>query len=405
MQDAKTIKDIKTKQDENSQDILDINEQLLAKVNYIDFTPITTTGTANEYLATISSVLTEVIIVPHVNNLVGATLNGISILDGEGNPIQTDTLKANIPSKLVRVGTSFFIGSGGGGKYDGIVKKLPLATQNNFNMLNDINVIPALIPMGVTNTKDSSIMLIGNNLYYFGGSYNGSYTLTAKNKIDLETGIVTTPSFSLPDYFTNSIGLELQGKAYVFGGTLASAVNKIIYVFDETLNTWTKKYTGTVELSNRGVMYNNNLYIDNGKLEVQIYSIVSNTITTKQLPNYTGSYYSSSLLELNGEIYVFCGRHTNNTFKYNTITGTFSNLTSSSSLSSTNIKCIFKKGVSIYIVTDNNKLLIYDTVLNTWSEKVANSSLFEGENYCKTYDNDATYMFSRNIKGVSLLEV
>lgn len=81
------------------------------KVNYTDLTPITTTGTDSEYVATIPSEMTEVTIVPHINNLEGATLNGISILDREGKPISKDTLKANIPTKLVRVGSNFFIAS------------------------------------------------------------------------------------------------------------------------------------------------------------------------------------------------------------------------------------------------------------------------------------------------------
>ena len=93
-----------------------INEQLGEKVNYTDFTPIVTTGTASAYIATIPSTLTEVTIVPHINNLAGATLNSIPILDREGKPIGKDVLKVNIPTKLVRVGSNFFIASGSGAK-------------------------------------------------------------------------------------------------------------------------------------------------------------------------------------------------------------------------------------------------------------------------------------------------
>lgn len=101
-----------------------IDDLKTGKVNYTDLTPIVTTGTASDYIATIPTNMTEVTIVPHINNLEGATLNGINILDREGKPIEKDTLKANIPSKIVRVGNSFFIASGGGGYADAIEKKV-----------------------------------------------------------------------------------------------------------------------------------------------------------------------------------------------------------------------------------------------------------------------------------------
>ncbi|KEZ85541.1 hypothetical protein IO99_13670 [Clostridium sulfidigenes] len=93
------------------------NEQLGEKVKYTDLTPITTTGTSLDYIATIPTNMTEVTIVPHINNLAGATLNSVPILDREGKPIEKDVLKINIPTKLVRVGSNFFIASGvaGGG--------------------------------------------------------------------------------------------------------------------------------------------------------------------------------------------------------------------------------------------------------------------------------------------------
>jgi len=97
-----------------------IDDLKTGKVNYTDLTPIVTTGTASDYIATIPTNMTEVTIVPHINNLEGATLNGINILDREGKPIGKYTLKANIPSKLVRVGNSFFLASGGE-KQSGIV--------------------------------------------------------------------------------------------------------------------------------------------------------------------------------------------------------------------------------------------------------------------------------------------
>lgn len=102
------------------------NEQLGEKVKYTDLTPITTTGTSLDYIATIPTNMTEVTIVPHINNLAGATLNSVPILDREGKPIGKDVLKMNIPTKIVRVGSNFFIASGGGGSdgYDYSMKIL-----------------------------------------------------------------------------------------------------------------------------------------------------------------------------------------------------------------------------------------------------------------------------------------
>lgn len=101
-----------------------IDDLKTSKVNYTDLTPVVTTGTSSAYVATIPANMTEVTIVPHVNNISGATLNSVPILDREGKPIEKDTLKANIPSKIVRVGNSFFIASGGGGYADAIEKKV-----------------------------------------------------------------------------------------------------------------------------------------------------------------------------------------------------------------------------------------------------------------------------------------
>jgi len=107
-----------------------------SKVNYTDLTPITTIGTDSAYIATIPNGIKEVTIVPHINNLAGATLNSVPILDREGKHIEKDTLKANIPSKIVRVGSNFFIASGGSG-----VLKIPYEQSrfNNFRILNVYN--------------------------------------------------------------------------------------------------------------------------------------------------------------------------------------------------------------------------------------------------------------------------
>lgn len=112
-----------------------IEDLRTTKVNYTDLAPITTTGTSSAYVATIPANVTEVTIVPHINNLAGATLNSVPILDREGKPIEKDTLKANIPSKIVRVGSNFFIASGGGNL------KIPYEQSkfNNFRILNVYN--------------------------------------------------------------------------------------------------------------------------------------------------------------------------------------------------------------------------------------------------------------------------
>jgi len=120
------------------------------KVSYTDLTPITTAGTSSDYVATIPSCITEVTIVPHINNIVGATLNSVPILDREGKPIEKDTLKANIPTKLVRVGSNFFIASS-------LSKKGSLSA-------NRWKIIPAAQVYNAS--TDSSTELIGMNEKY-----------------------------------------------------------------------------------------------------------------------------------------------------------------------------------------------------------------------------------------------
>ncbi len=124
-----------------------INDVVLpAKINYTDLTPITTTGTDSAYTATIPANVTEVTIVPHINNLAGATLNDVPILDREGAPIKAATLKVDIPTKLVRVGSNFFIASGGSG-----VLKIPY-DQSKFKNFRILNVYNA----GFSSTADTS---------------------------------------------------------------------------------------------------------------------------------------------------------------------------------------------------------------------------------------------------------
>lgn len=124
--DNVNVDDLNYNMDIADTELKKVNEQLGDKVNYTDFTPITTTGTDSAYIATIPENITEVTIVPHINNLQGATLNSIQILDREGKPIEKDVLKINIPTKLVRVGSNFFIASGGGSsdEYDYSIKVL-----------------------------------------------------------------------------------------------------------------------------------------------------------------------------------------------------------------------------------------------------------------------------------------
>lgn len=121
-----------------------IDDLKTRKVNYTDLTPVATTGTGIAYIVTIPTDMVEITIVPHVNNLPGATINGIAILDREGNPIRKDTLKANIPSKLVRVGNSFFIASGGssrGSLSANRWKSIPAIHVDTANLRNDTILI------------------------------------------------------------------------------------------------------------------------------------------------------------------------------------------------------------------------------------------------------------------------
>ncbi|MEG0133415.1 MAG: hypothetical protein RR782_04710, partial [Clostridium sp.] len=93
--------------------------ELPNKLNISDTTPIATSGVASAYTITVTNPnLSEYTIVPHINNAINTTisLNGgtaINIKNREGTNVEADVLKANIPTKIVRVGNSFFIASGG----------------------------------------------------------------------------------------------------------------------------------------------------------------------------------------------------------------------------------------------------------------------------------------------------
>lgn len=106
--DNVNVDDLNYNMDIADTELKKVNEHLGEKVKYTDLAPIVTTGTSSAYIATILENMTDVTIVPHINNLAGATLNDVPILDREGKPIGKDVLKMNIPTKLVRVGSNFF---------------------------------------------------------------------------------------------------------------------------------------------------------------------------------------------------------------------------------------------------------------------------------------------------------
>ncbi|GEM_PF-1317251 len=121
-----------------------IEDLRTTKVNYTDLAPITTTGTSSAYIANIPTNMTEVTIVPHISNMAEATLNGVPILDRDGEMVRSDVLNANIPVKLVRVGSNFFIascGSNRGSLSANRWKSIPAIHVDTANLRNDTILI------------------------------------------------------------------------------------------------------------------------------------------------------------------------------------------------------------------------------------------------------------------------
>jgi hypothetical protein len=139
---------------ENEVEFLDA--EIKNKINYVDFMPVTTTGTGIAYIAAIPTDMVEITIIPHVENLSGATLNGKSILNREGNAIEAGILKTDIPVKLVRVDNSFFLASGSGGdKYVAFGKE---------------------VATNIDATKDRGCAIDNDgNIYVKGAHYSGWY--------------------------------------------------------------------------------------------------------------------------------------------------------------------------------------------------------------------------------------
>ncbi|MEG2916806.1 MAG: hypothetical protein RR851_02700 [Clostridium sp.] len=169
--------------------------ELPNKLNISDTTPIATSGVASAYTITVTNPnLSEYTIVPHINNAINTTisLNGgtaINIKNREGTNVEADVLKANIPTKIVRVGNSFFIASGGTSDDDvsiKIIKRIPNSPQ-----------IDNLIYDKVTDTIVC---------------YNGTFLY----KIDCKTG--TTLLTLAIDFIYNVLRFDEYNRTINYGG-------------------------------------------------------------------------------------------------------------------------------------------------------------------------------------------
>lgn len=300
-----------------------VNEQLGEKVKYTDLTPITTTGTSLDYIATIPTNMTEVTIVPHINNLAGATLNGIPILDREGKPIEKDTLKANIPTKLVRVGSNFFIASGGRNL------KLPQCINNTKTIIADLpNWFSSMVgaSASITETMANAVVAYYNGFIYFIGNANYIY------KFNLETGEYTQ-DYTSAIKKTWSYAVAINNNIYYGHGTDNTA-NFNIYDTSLKSNT-SKKSPGTRRSNSVGCTDGNVIYINGGtdydtlNQNMQVYDILTDTWTTKANSVYiykkTGCAYSS----ITKKVYYVGGQDNSgniqsNILGYDTITNTYS---------------------------------------------------------------------------------
>jgi hypothetical protein len=307
------------------------------KVNYTDLTPVTTTGTESAYIATIPNGITEVTIVPHIDNLEGATLNSIQILDREGKPIEKGTLKINIPTKIVRVGSNFFIVSRGGNVRGvlpyalnyakGINKVYPLPYSNVTTVLQrlatiiDNKLYIIYVDSGdykpnrlMIDTVDLSnllctheivadiaeytpyVLALNNNIIYLVG---GSHTSVDKylRKYNLLTRERTTNTIQAMLY--NPAHVFKEDKLYMFGGWLSGTTyaKNYTYVLDTTLNTISLKQSMSVSRTGAiAALTNEKIYVIGGHSEKndtagdlnvnECYDTLTNTWMTKAAPPF-----------------------------------------------------------------------------------------------------------------------
>lgn len=172
-----------------------INEQLGEKVKYTDLTPIVTTGTSSAYIVTIPTNMTEVTIVPHINNLASATLNGIAILDREGKPIEKDVLKINIPTKLVRVGSNFFIVNSGKVSSGDILDRYGRVRVSNPFKITASGRVVFIITYGAS--KEAELFIYGDSggSTYIAIKKNGCRVLQSNISLGITSSTYTSPSF------------------------------------------------------------------------------------------------------------------------------------------------------------------------------------------------------------------
>jgi len=373
--DNVNVDDLNYNMDIADAELKKVNEQLGEKVKYTDLTPIVTTGTSSAYIATIPTNMVEVTIVPHINNLQGATLNGIAILDREGKPIEKDTLVANIPTKIVRVGSNFFIASGGG-----LIKVPPYILNYAKGTINKILPLPFIGLDSVAQNMLKTAVIIADKLYIVyvdDGSYRPRQ-LTVET-IDLAT-LVQTKEVTVTEA-TPCILITINNIVYLVGSATAAFESLL-----RSYNPITKEYTsksmgGYIPYHAAVAVKDSKIYCVGGWISGtstprNTLFIVDVTLSTRTLGQSIPTGRQAAIAaRVDNKIYVMGGSNNNNDGVgslqtnecYDILTGTWT--------AKANIPARWVQGGSkvvdesnILILTKDKLQYSYDSVLDTWTQ-------------------------------------
>lgn len=259
----------------------EVESSLADKTNKNDYVANTgyavTSGTATAYTITLTPAPNayadgqQFIINPHVDCGVAPTLNinglgALPILKQDGSAVAAGDIKANKPLSLVRVGSNFFIRSGGGNS----IKSIQRGTANLSSMQ------PLDISITNINVSNSIIIITSYNYAYTDSEHQfATAKITSSNNIQLQriatdtynttvawqviefnnvkskqTGSLTTTSATSIDVIISSINVN---KSILFFSARGSVGTQLAYL----LNVGTITNSTTINfarLNNAGII-------------------------------------------------------------------------------------------------------------------------------------------------------
>ena len=206
---------------------------------------------------------------------------------------------------------------------------------------NTIEKLSAVIP--AAQAAGHALAIYGVYLYIVGGGSTTSFSsaTTTITKVNLKTGASQTLSVALPEARMSSFYATINNKLYIIGGVNRNTSTPLstVYIFDlatETISNGTAISPGmcrdAMRMMNSCVAYGSKIYIlgyaiaSGRRLDILSYDTADGSTTnTGKNSLATGS----AVTLVNGVIYAFCGKDSNNStvqkyFKYdisaNTVT-------------------------------------------------------------------------------------